>query len=151
VLVALAAVLALAALALSGYLLLTRQRAADERDGALAAARQYAVDLTTYDFSTVDADFQRFARHGTKAFQGSYAATIASVKPGILKAQSRSLGTVRGAGLESYADGRASVLLAVDQEIRSASRPAATVDRSRIRMTLVRAGDGWLVSSVQVF
>ena len=149
-LVALATVVTLAALALTGYLLLTRQRAADERDAALAAARQYAVDLTTYDFSTVDADFQRFARHGTKAFQASYAATIASSKPGIVKAQSSSLGTVVGAGLESYADGRASVLLAVDQEIRSASRPAATVDRSRIRMTLVRAGDGWLVSAVKV-
>ena len=56
-----------------------------------------------------------------------------------------------GAGLESYSDDRASVLVAVDQEVRSAAKPGATVDRSRIRLTLVRAGDGWLVSAVKVF
>jgi Mce-associated membrane protein len=143
--------LALVASALAGYLLFTRQQAADDRRDALAAARQYAVDLTTYDFATVDADFQWFARHGTKAFQSSYAATIAASKPAIVKAQTRSLGTVVGAGLESYDDGRASVLLAVDQELRSAAQTGARVDRSRIRLTLVRSGDGWLVSAVKVF
>jgi Mce-associated membrane protein len=134
----------------AGYLLLTRDQSESARQDALAAARQYAVDLTTYDFATVDADFQRFARHGTKEFRASYAATIAASKPGIVKAQTRSLGTVVGAGLESYADDKASVLIALDQEIRSATRPGPTVDRSRIRLTLVRSGNGWLVSAVKV-
>jgi Mce-associated membrane protein len=142
---------ALVALAGAGFLLVTRNQAAQDRADALAAARQYAVDLTTYDFSSVAADFQRFARHGTRAFQSSYAATIATAKPAIVAAQSRSLGTVVGAGLESYGDGRASVLLAVDQEIRSARRPGSSVDQSRIRMTLQHAGNGWLISSVKVF
>ena len=136
----------------AGFLVQTRRDGADAgRRDALAAARQYAVDLTTYDFATVDADFQRFARHGTTAFQASYAKTIAASKPAIVQAQARSLGTVVGAGLESYGHGRATVLLAVDQEIHSARRPGPTVDRSRIRMTLVRSGDGWLVSAVKVF
>jgi Mce-associated membrane protein len=151
VVVAAALLLALAAAALAGYLLLTRQQAEDDRGAALAAARQYAVDLTTYDFSTVDADFQRFARHGTKEFRATYAATIAAAKPGIVKAQSRALGTVVGAGLESYAGDRASVLLAVDQEIHSAIQPGPSTERTRIRLVLVRAGDGWLVSSLKVF
>jgi len=43
------------------------------------------------------------------------------------------------------------VLVAVDQEIHSATRRGPTVDRSRIRLSLVRAGDGWLVSAVKVF
>jgi Mce-associated membrane protein len=141
---------ALVASATAGYVLLTRDRTEDARRDVLAAAQQYAVDLTTYDFATIDADFQRFARHGTKAFQASYAATIAASKPAIVKAQSRSLGTVVGAGIESYADGTASVLLAVDQEIRSATKRGPTVDRSRIRLTLVHSGDGWLVSAVRV-
>ncbi|MDT7539951.1 MAG: Mce-associated rane protein [Actinomycetota bacterium] len=143
--------IALVASAAAGYLLLTRDRTESARQDALAAARQYAVDLTTYDFATVDADFQRFARHGTKAFRASYAATIAASEPAIVKAQTRSLGTVVGAGLESYSHDRASVLVAVDQELHSATKPGATVDRSRIRMTLVRSGDGWLVSAVKVF
>jgi Mce-associated membrane protein len=143
--------IALVSSAAAGYLLLTREQAEDARQDALAAARQYAVDLTTYDFATVDADFQRFARHGTKAFRASYATTIAASKPGIVKAQARSLGTVEGAGLESYSDDRASVLVAVDQEVRSAAKPGVTVDRSRIRLTLVRSGDGWLVAAVTVF
>jgi Mce-associated membrane protein len=146
----LSVVVALVTLAWAGYLLITRDQAAQDRDAALAAARQYAVDLTTYDFSSVDADFQRFSRHGTKAFQASYAATIAAAKPAIVTAQSRSLGTVVGAGLELYGGSRASVLLAVDQEIRSARQPGSSVDRSRIRMTLQHAGNGWLVSSVKV-
>jgi Mce-associated membrane protein len=145
-----AVVLALAAAALAGYLLLTRNDAEDARQAALAAARQYAVDLTTYDFASIDADFQRFARHGTTAFRASYANTIAASKPGIVKAQTRSLGTVVGAGVESYAEGKTIVLLAVDQELRSAARPGATVEHSRIRLTLVRSGDGWLVSAVTV-
>jgi Mce-associated membrane protein len=147
----LSVVVALLALAGAGYLLLTRDRAAQAREEALAAARLYAVDMTTYDFASVDADFRRFARHGTTAFQASYAATIAAAKPAIVRAQSRSLGTVVGAGLESYGGGKASVLLAVDQEIRSANQPGPSVDRSRIRMTLRHVGNGWLVSSVKVF
>jgi Mce-associated membrane protein len=137
--------------ALAGYLLVTRHHTDDGRAGALAAARQYAVDLTTYDFSSVDADFQRFARHGTKEFRATYARTIAAAKPGIVKAQSRAIGTVVGAGLESYGDGRASVLLAVDQELHSAAQPGPTLERNRIRLVLVRDGDGWLVSSLKVF
>lgn len=143
--------MALVAAGVGGYVWLTRNQDAQRRDDALAAARQYAVDLTTYDFSSVDADFQRFARHGTKQFQASYAATIATAKPAILKAQSRAIGTVVGAGLESYADGRASVLLAVDQAVRSATEAGTQVDRNRIRMRLVRSGDGWLVSEITVF
>jgi Mce-associated membrane protein len=81
----LSVVVALVTLAWAGYLLITRDQAAQDRDAALAAARQYAVDLTTYDFSSVDADFQRFSRHGTKAFQASYAATIAAAKPAIVQ------------------------------------------------------------------
>ena len=143
--------IALVSSAAAGYLLLTRDRTENDRQDALAAGRQYAVDLTTYDFATVDADFQRFARHGTKAFRASYAATIAASEPAIVKAQTRSLGTVVGAGLESYTHDRANVLVAVDQELRSATRPGPTTDRSRIRLTLVWSGDGWLVSAVQVF
>jgi Mce-associated membrane protein len=149
--VALSVVVALVAACVAGYLLLTRNQDAQRREDALAAARQYAVDLTTYDFSNVDADFQRFARHGTREFQKTYAATIAAARPAILQAQSRAIGTVVGAGLESYADGRASVLLAVDQAVRSAAKPGTQVDRNRIRITLLRAGDGWLVSAVKVF
>jgi Mce-associated membrane protein len=149
--VALSVVLALAAIGMSAYLLATRERATHDRDAALAAARQYAVDLTTYDFATVDDDFARFARHGTKQFQASYASTIAAAKPAITQAQSRALGTVVGAGLESFGHGRATVLLAVDQEIRSARQSGATAARNRVRMGLVHAGDGWLVTAVTVF
>jgi Mce-associated membrane protein len=144
------AVVTLVAVGAAGYLALTRDQTAQDRDAALAAARQYAVDLTTYDFSTVDADFARFARHGTKQFRASYAATIAAAEPAIVKAQRRALGTVVGAGLESFSADRATVLLAVDQEIRSAAA-GVTVDHSRIRMTLQREGNGWLVSAVKVF
>ena len=146
----LAIVVALVASALAAYLLVTRSSAEDDRSGALAAARQYAVDLTTYDFASVDADFARFARHGTPAFRASYATTIRAARPGIVKDQRRAAGTVVGAGLESYSKARAEVLLAVDQEIRSAARTGPTVDHSRIQMTLVRSGDGWLISAVRV-
>jgi Mce-associated membrane protein len=141
----------LAAIGLASYLFVGREQATRDRDGALAAARQYAADLTTYDFATVDADFARFARHGTKSFQTSYAATRATARPAIVSAQSRALGTVVGAGLESFGHGHAVVLLAVDQQIRSARQTGPTQDHSRIRMTLVKAGDGWLISALTVF
>jgi Mce-associated membrane protein len=143
-------VLALAACAWAGYLFVGNRQVRHERDGALLAARQYAVDLTTYDFATVDADFARFARHGTAAFRRTFAATVATTRPAIVQAQSRAIGTVVGAGLESLSGGRASVLLAVDQEVRSGRRPGVTTDRNRIRMTLVRSGNGWLVTGVMV-
>jgi Mce-associated membrane protein len=143
-------VLALAAGSWAALLFLSSRQLAAERSGALLAARQYAVDLTTYDFSTIDADFARFARHGTAAFRKTYAATIAASEPAVVQAQSRALGTVVGAGLESLSGGRASVLLAVDQEIRSSRKPGVTTSRSRIRMSLVRSGDGWLVTGVRV-
>jgi Mce-associated membrane protein len=149
-LVVLGLLVALIAGAAAGYLLRDRDDDTAERTGALAAARQYTVDLTTYDFASIDADFGRFARHGTPAFRTSFAATEAATKPTIVKAQSRALGTVVGAGLESFSGDRATVLLAVDQVVRSATRRGSTIERSRIRMTLTRSGGGWLVAAVKV-
>jgi len=149
-LIALILLIAVAAVATAAYLYTHRDDSADDRAGALAAARQYAVDLTTYDFATIDADFGRFARHGTPAFRKSFAVTEEASKPAIVKSQSRALGTVVGAGLESLSGDRASVLVAVDQEVRSAVRKGATIERNRIRLTLTRSGGGWLVAAVKV-
>jgi hypothetical protein len=148
--VAAALLLLLAVAAGAGYVTGHRDDRAGDRAGALAAARQYAADLTTYDFGTIDADFARFARHGTPSFRRTFAATEAATRPAIVKAQSRALGTVVGAGIESLSGERATVLVAVDQEVRSARQVGRTVKPSRIRMTLVRSGGGWLISALQV-
>ena len=152
-----ALLLALVSLSIAAGALLIRvpetERLLTARASALEAARERGAQLTTYSHTTLDEDFAAVLETATGEFEQEYRQTTEQLRPTFEQTQAVAVGQVVAAGLESTEvvdDGtdRAVAVLALDQVITTAGAPART-ERNRIRMTLVRPEDRWLVEKVQ--
>ena len=143
-------VLSILTLALTAALVAVVRAPTDRevRESALLAARTYTTSLTTFDVRTFDADADRVRRSSTPAFVTKYDETVAGLRETVDSQRLVSTGTVVGAGLEQIDDGRATVLVAVNQEILSPMAPAR-LEANRLRMVLVRDDGHWLIEDVQ--
>lgn len=149
-----AVALAIAATVLAGSLLVTRpeDRSVEEqlRREALEAARAAAVSLTTYDHRTLDEDFARVAGQSTDEFAAEYAETSAQLRPALEQSQAVATAEVPAVGVESVSTEppEVTVVVAVDQTITTAGAQPRT-EYNRIRMTLRRTDDAWLIADVE--
>jgi Mce-associated membrane protein len=142
-------VVALAALTLS-VVALSKQRAEDsERDGAMKAARQLALDFTTYDYKTSDADLKRVTDESTGQFKQEFQDGIAAVKTAIVQNKATSKGDVKEVGVVSSDKDSAQVLLIVDAVVTNTASTTGTERRYRFKLDMVRDKDRWLTADLQ--
>ena len=151
--VAVALALAIAALVVAGTVVLRAPDPGEDarlRAAALDAARAAAVSLTSYDHRSLDEDFARVSGQATGMFKQEYAKTTTQLRPSLEQSQAVATSTVPAAGLEKLETDpvRAVVVLAVDQTIAADGAPRRT-EFNRIRMTLVRPGESWLIAEVE--
>lgn len=118
-----------------------------DQQSALDAARERSVALTSYGFTTLDADFARVLSTATDPFKKTYADTTAKLRATFVQQQAVAKGTVVAAGLERASGDSAVAIVAVDQVVDTTSRKGQKVG-SRLRMTLVRRGGTWFVERV---
>ena len=147
-LVAASLLVALLALVAVAVLVFARPSSDELRESALDAARTYTTSITTYDASTLESDIERVQRVATGEFRQEYDETIEQLRPQLQEQRTVAVGTVVAAGVETLEDDRASVVVAVDQNITTAGQPART-EANRLRMVLVRRGGSWLVERVE--
>ncbi|HVM27308.1 MAG TPA: hypothetical protein VM433_06505 [Mycobacteriales bacterium] len=141
------AALAVVGLVASLFLLLGRPSETELRESALLAARSYTTTLTTFDARTFDEDVEAVKRVATEEFSAEYDQTVSTLRDQVQAEQAISVGTVVGAGLESLEGDRATVLVAVNQELVTAGQQPRT-EANRVRMVLLRTGGNWLVQDV---
>lgn len=156
--VAVSVLVVVALLATTGFLGLRLHRettARENRDEALSAGRSYALALTSYDFHDLNGNSAAVARNSSPRFAQQYKQVSDSLTKLIQQYQATSKGTVVDRGI-AHVDGsgadanRAVLTLFVDQAITNTNNPQPRVDRNRMRMTLVRSGDRWLLDDVQL-
>ncbi|HEY0560565.1 MAG TPA: hypothetical protein VGD03_09805 [Frankiaceae bacterium] len=126
------------------------QRQDARRTSATAAARSYALDFSTYDYRHLDADFARVQSHLTGSFKADYASTSGSLKQLITQYRGVSTAQVVGAAPSHVGAEHATVLLFLDQTVTNTAAPDPRLDRNRLTLSLLRAGDHWLVSDLQL-
>lgn len=119
------------------------------RRAALQAARERTVAVTSYDHRRLDEDFAGVLATATGQFAEDYRNTSEELRPELVADQAVATTSVVAAGLESFAPGRAVAVVAVNQVISIKDAPPRT-ERNRIRMTLVRPADSWLVERVEL-
>ena len=148
-------VLALAALVLSGavfYLLnqVNDARAADAAgDDAVQAARAHAQDLLSYDYRSLDSDFQRGLAATTGGFHTQYQQTTSRlVRPQATQQKVIVQAAVMNAGLISTDGDGASVLLFVDRVTTKAGQKKPTFNQDRVRMSMTKVNGKWLVAKL---
>ena len=129
------------------------QQAAAVRLAATEAARQRTEALTSYDYRTLEDDTAGVLRTATGEFEQEYAETVQKLRDTFVQSEAVATSKVLAVGIEgevAVADAgpRAVAVVAVDQVIDTAGAPPRT-ERNRLRMTLVRPADTWLVASVE--
>jgi Mce-associated membrane protein len=123
---------------------------AKQRDALfLAAARQGAVNLTTIDWQEADADINRILDSATGTFYDDFSKRSQPFVEVVKQAQSKSVGTVSEAGLESESGDQAQVLVAVSVKTSNLGAQEQRPRAWRMRIDVQKLGDQAKVSNVQ--
>ncbi len=119
-------------------------------DGAVSVAKEEADNLFTLDHRTADDDVDRVLSLATGTFKDEYAAQQDKVVDQATRGKLTSSASVpeAGAAVEYFADEEAQVLVALDVS-SSAGGDKAVEKRIRLRVTLQREDDKWLVSGIE--
>jgi Mce-associated membrane protein len=121
-----------------------------QRNLYVQVARQTAINLTTINYTEVDADIKRVLDSATGAFHDEFQNRSQPFVEVVKKVQSKTEGTISEAGLLSYTKDRAQVLVAVAVKTSMAAAPADQEPRRwRMRLTVDKTGDGAKVSNVE--
>jgi Mce-associated membrane protein len=121
-----------------------------QRNLYVQVARQTAINLTTIDYTEVDADIKRVLDSATGAFHDEFQNRSQPFVEVVKKVQSKTEGTISEAGLLSYAKDQAQVLVAVAVKTSMAAAPADQEPRRwRMRLTVDKTGDSAKVSNVE--
>jgi Mce-associated membrane protein len=128
-----------------------RHRAAvdEHRKVVLAAARQEAVNFTTLDYRTIQADLDRVSAGATGDFRTQFLAQTPQLKSLLTENKATSDGQVLQAGLVSDNGSRARALLAVDARVTNSSAPSGAVRHYRLQLDLQLVGGQWRTSQLQ--
>ena len=144
------AVVALAGLTgWTGYRAYKAYQGEQERQLFLQVGRQGALNLTTIDWQNAEADVQRVLDSATGTFYDDFQNRSAPFVQVVKQAQSKSVGTISDAGLESASSNEAQVLVAVTVTTSNVGAPEQEPRAWRMRLTVQKVGDEAKVSNVE--
>lgn len=132
-----------------GYRAYQSYQAQQKRELYLQVGRQGALNLTTISAPTADADVQRILDSATGTFYDDFQRRSQPFVEVVKQAQSKSVGTISEAGLESETDDGARVLVAVNVKTSNAGAPEQPPRAWRMRLTVQQVGDEAKVSNVE--
>jgi hypothetical protein len=135
-----------------GYLWFTRpaKSAVEKADyvQALQAARSAVVDLTSFDYLTLDDDIRQIDRITTGDLRKETVDALDSKRESITQAKATvNTEVVAAAVTEAHADS-ATVLLVIQSTQESGGSDKPQVTKYRVEATLTKVGDRWLLSGI---
>ncbi|MFD2082296.1 Mce-associated membrane protein [Actinopolymorpha cephalotaxi] len=140
----------LAATAALGYRAKVAGEVESARTGASGAARTAAQVVLGYDYRHLDADFGRSRALLTGDFRDKYTQTATSlVRPTATQTHAVVVAEVRSVSVVSATPDQVVTLLYVNQTTTSNRAAEPRTDLNRVRMTMRRVGDRWLVSGMK--
>ena len=131
-----------------GFRMYQSHQAHEQRELLIQVARQGALNLTTIDWQHADADIQRILDSATGTFYDDFSHRSKPFIDVVKKAQSKSVGTIIEAGVETQSANEAQVLVAVS--VKTSNLGAADQDSRhwRMRITVQKLGNDAKVSNV---
>jgi Mce-associated membrane protein len=131
-----------------GYREHQARQAQQQTDLLIRVARQGALNLTTIDWHHADSDIRRILDSATGAFHDDFSKRSQPFIEVLKKAQSKSVGTINEAGLESQSGDEALVMVAVSVVATNVGEPEAEPRHWRMRVSVKKVGDEAKVSNV---
>ncbi|WP_155929001.1 Mce protein [Mycolicibacterium sp. CBMA 234] len=142
-------IIALSAAAGTAWALVYAQHQHDaEAADALAAARGYAVTLTTTDQNSTDKNFADVLGGATGEFKDAYSKAAASMRKMLIDNKVNTTGTVEDAAVKAVRGDDVDVMLSVKQDVTSAAADKPRTDYVNVSMTMRKMGDKWLAAEV---
>jgi Mce-associated membrane protein len=132
-----------------GFRTYQSRQADEQRNLFLQVGRQGALNLTTIDWQQADANVQRILDSATGTFYDDFQKRAGPFVEVVKQAQSKSVGTIAEAGLESESDNGAQVLVAVTVKTSNAGAPEQSPRAWRMRISVQKVGDDAKVSNVE--
>lgn len=120
------------------------------REQVLKAAERNAVVISSYDHRDFDAYTKAVRSLATGEFADRFAGREKDLRTVVEQSEAQVEATVVDAALQSASDNEAVVLLFVDQTLGGAKTNDEPPSQMRMKMTLVRTGDRWLVSKLEL-
>ncbi|MFD6896237.1 hypothetical protein ACFWB0_17005 [Rhodococcus sp. NPDC060086] len=115
------------------------------RTEAVAAAREYAAILGTYDYQSFDDSLEAVTAASTEEFSAKYSEVAGDLRGLVENGQGSSVATVSHAGLETLDGDIATVLVFLDQDVKNVVVPEGRTDATRFLITLKRIDDTWML------
>ena len=130
---------------------LRTERAQDAaRTAASAAGARYAVDLSSYDYQSLDRDFGEVIAHSTDAFAQQYRQFSSGLRAALVSEKSVARGKVLNEAVESADPTRVTLLVFVDQSVTNTSTSTPRVNHNRMELTLLDVAGTWKIDQVQL-
>lgn len=118
---------------------------------ALASATQLSADLFTFSYAEVKEHEEKFGRLTTGDFTGEYGKLFNDV---VAQAQAQKLSltsTVKGAAVRDLRDGRAEVLVFLDQSATRDGAGQPTMTTSMFTATIEKVDGEWRFAAIDLF
>jgi Mce-associated membrane protein len=119
------------------------------RADALSAGRQAAVNLTTFDFATAEADVQRLKDSTTAKFEGGFASDRDAFVKSLRDTKIKMTSNVTEAGLLTYAGNAAHVMVAIKSQVSNAQVPQPVARDYRMDVSMIYQNGLWLADGVE--
>ena len=132
-----------------GFRAYKSHQADEQRKLFLEVGRQGALNLTTIDWQQADANVRRILDSATGTFYDDFQRRARPFVEVVKQAQSKSVGTIAEAGLESETEDGAHVLVAVTVKTSNAGAPDQAPRAWRMRISVQKVGDEAKVSDVK--
>jgi hypothetical protein len=134
------------------YLWLTRPDPSEIRTGdyasALTAARSGVVDLTSFDYLTLDDDIEQARRVTTGDLREESVAQLEERRADIEQLQAVVNTEVVGAGVIRADQDEATVMLLIESTQQSTASPQPQIVRYRIEVALEKESERWVLSGI---
>lgn len=132
-----------------GYRTYQTRQELEQRELYVQTARQAALNLTTINYTRVEADVRRVLDSATAPFRDEFHDRAPQFEQAVTQAQSNSEGSIAEAGVESEGDREAQVLIVVSVKTSIAGAPPPAPRAWRLRVGVQRVGDAVKVANVE--
>jgi Mce-associated membrane protein len=132
-----------------GFAAYQSHRAQQQRALFIQVGRQGALNLTTIDWQHADSDVQRIVDSAVGTFRDEFSERRQPFIDVVKKAQSKSVGTITEAGLESESGDEAQLMIAVSVKTTSLGAAEEPSRAWRMRISVTKVGNEVKISNVR--
>jgi Mce-associated membrane protein len=117
---------------------------------AIAAGQGFALDVATYDYRHLHRDFAKVEAEATPSFRRTFIQSSGGLSKVLLQYHATAKAKALSAGLVSIDASDAVVIVFLNQTVTNTAQKGSTTDNSRIEVTLLRYGNGWLLQKLKL-